>query len=628
MNKKNCDFSGWATKNDLKCSDGRVIRSGAFSVQDGATVPLVWNHQHNSVDEVLGHAILENKDDGVYAYGFFNNNPKGQHAKECVQHGDVTNMSIWANNLKQKGSDVFHGVIREVSLVLAGANPGAFIESVMAHGEPMDDYDEEGIFYTDDDLVISHAIDESKTGTKEETKTETKETSKEETKTETKEDSEETIQDVIDSMNEKQKNVLYALVADASEGSFDEEDTSDDKKEDKKEETEMKHNIFSDGQDNTNEYLSHSDVEKIFNDAKRIGSLREAVRQNFEEGGALAHKGIPDVPTGGMTEGKETDTVNYKDYGKYGFKGPEMFYPDHRALTNVPEFISRDTSWVNVVMGGVQHTPFSRVKSMYANITEDEARAKGYFKKGEAKKYEVFKTLKRVINPTTIYKLQKLDRDDIVDITDFDVVSWIRGEMRVMLDEEIARAILIGDGRQDGTEDKISEECIRPISKDVDLFNVKVPISFASGATSADKAKQVIDSIIRAHKNYRGSGNPTMFTTEDWLTEMLLLEDKVGHKLYKTTQELATTLRVSNIVTVEVMEAAEKKYGDGQDEELIAVIVNLKDYKVGQDRGGEVNMFDDFDIDFNQYKYLIETRLSGGLVKPFSALTVSGKSLD
>ena len=612
MNKENCDFSGWATKNDLKCSDGRVIRSGAFSVQDGATVPLVWNHQHNSVDEVLGHAILENKEDGVYAYGFFNNNPKGQHAKECVQHGDVTNMSIWANNLKQKGSDVFHGTIREVSLVLAGANPGAFIESVMAHGEPMDDYDEEGIFYTDDDLVIAHAIEDSKDDSKEDSK----------------EDSDETIQDVIDTMNEKQKNVMYALIGEMmSDDNSDDSDTETEKEE-KKEETEMKHNIFSDGQDTTNEYLSHSDVEKIFNDAKRIGSLREAVRQNFEEGGALAHKGIPDVPTGGMTEGKETDAVNYKDYGKYGFKGPEMFYPDHRAITNVPEFIGRDTSWVNVVMGGVHHTPFSRVKSMYANITEDEARAKGYFKKGEAKKYEVFKTLKRVINPTTIYKLQKLDRDDIVDITDFDVVSWIRGEMRVMLDEEIARAILIGDGRQDGTEDKISEECIRPISKDVDLFNVKVPISFASGATGADKAKQVIDSIIRAHKNYRGSGNPTMFTTEDWLTEMLLLEDKIGHKLYKTTQELATALRVSNIVTVEVMEAAEKKYGDGQDEELIAVIVNLNDYNVGQDRGGEVNMFDDFDIDFNQYKYLIETRLSGGLVKPFSALTVSGKSLD
>ena len=627
MNKKNCDFSGWATKNDLKCSDGRVIRSGAFSVQDGATVPLVWNHQHNSVDEVLGHAILENKEDGVYAYGFFNNNPKGQHAKECVQHGDVTNMSIWANNLKQKGSDVFHGVIREVSLVLAGANPGAFIESVMAHGEPMDDYDEEGIFYTDDDLVIAHAIDESKKETKEETKTETKETPKEETKTENKENSEETIQDVIDTMTEKQQNVMYALIGEMmSDDNSDDSDTETEKED--KEEAEMKHNIFSDGQENTNEYLSHSDVEKIFNDAKRIGSLREAVRQNFEEGGALAHKGIPDVPTGGMTEGKETDTVNYNDYGKYGFKGPEMFYPDHRAITNVPEFIGRDTSWVNVVMGGVHHTPFSRVKSMYANITEDEARAKGYFKKGEAKKYEVFKTLKRVINPTTIYKLQKLDRDDIIDITDFDVVSWIRGEMRVMLDEEVARAILIGDGRQDGTEDKISEECIRPISKDVDLFNVKVPIQFVSGATGADKAKQVIDSIIRAHKNYRGSGNPTMFTTEDWLTEMLLLEDKIGHKLYKTTQELATALRVSNIVTVEVMEAAEKKYGDGQDEELIAVIVNLNDYNVGQDRGGEINMFDDFDIDFNQYKYLIETRMSGGLVKPFSALTVSGKSLD
>lgn len=620
MSRTGYDFGGWATKNDLKCSDGRIIRSGAFKVQDGARVPLVWNHQHNSVDEVLGHAILENRDDGVYAYGYFNNNPIGLHAKECVKHGDVTSMSIWANELKQNGPDVLHGVIREVSLVLAGANPGAFIESVLAHGEPMDDYDEEGLFYTDESIVLSHAIDDTDGSNSSDEKkggaSEKKDSEKEET-----------IQDVIDSMSEKQRNVMYALIADAVSG--DEDNDSDDNKEEKKEETEMKHNIFSDGSQNQDVHvLSHSDEQKIFADARRLGSLREAVAQNIEDG-VLVHAGIPTVPTEGMTEGKSSDPTNYADqnFGKYGFQSPDMFYPDHRPMNTTPEFISRRMDWVSVVMNGVHHTPFSRVKSMFANITEDEARARGYFKKGEQKKTEVFKTLKRVINPTTIYKMQKLDRDDILDITDFDVVAWIRGEMRVMLNEEIARAILIGDGREDATEGKISEECIRPVCKDVDLFNVKVPITWEAEATGADKAKALIDNVIRAHKSYRGTGNPTMFTTEDWLTEMLLLEDKIGHKLYKTTQELATALRVSNIVTVEAMEAEEykTKFGESEDEELIAVIVNLADYNVGQDPKAGVSMFDDFDIDFNQYKYLIETRMSGGLVKPFSALTVTGK---
>lgn len=595
MSKPVYDFEGWASKNDLKCSDGRIIRAGAFRVNDGKRVPLVWNHQHNSVDDVLGHAVLENRNEGVYAYCSLNDTPGGQHAKESIRHGDVTNLSIWANNLQQRDNEVLHGVIREVSLVLAGANPGAFIESVLTHGVPMDDYEEEGIFYNDEDIFLSHAIDED----------DKKEEPKEEPKGEKKEDNkvadnggDKTVQDVIDSMTEEQKNVMYGLI-----GSVLQEMESDDEGDE-----EMKHNIFSDDyNDQTGGYLSHSDEQAIINDAKRIGSLREAFNQNYEDG-VLVHA---DWTDGMVTPTKPTET--------YGFKSPDMFYPDSRTLTNVPEFIGRRTEWVSEVINKVHHTPFSRVKSMYANITEDEARARGYIK-GKQKKTEVFSTLKRITNPTTIYKLQKMDRDDILDITDFDVVSWIRQEMRVMLDEELARAILIGDGRAGGTDDKILEDCIRPIAKDVDLFNVKVKLNFKEAATGADKAKAVIDGIIRAHKQYRGSGNPTLFTTDDWLTEMLLLEDQIGHKLYKTQQELATALRVSNIVTVEVME--NQKIGT---DDLIGVIVNLADYNVGQDPKAGINMFDDFDIDFNRYTYLIETRMSGCLVKPFSAVTITAQ---
>lgn len=618
MSKSSYDFCGWATKNNLKCSDGRIIRPGAFAVNDGKKVPVVWNHQHNDVEDVLGHAILENREEGVYAYCSLNDTSKGRYAKECVKHGDVTSLSIWANNLQQNGPDVTHGVIREVSLVLAGANPGAFIESVMAHGMPMEDYDEEGLFYTGEDLELSHSsTDEAETKIESEIQEiKAEEKPKEEDVKMADEKKEKTVKDVIDSMTEEQRNVMYALVGQAMEGNDDDTDESEDNEE-------MKHNVFSDDdRQNDTQILSHSDIDKIFSDAKRIGSLREAVNQNLE-GGVLMHA---EIPTAGMTTPPSTDETNYANYGTYGFKAPSMFYPDARAITNIPEMIGRDTSWVADVMRSVHRTPFSRVKSMYANITEEEARAKGYFKKGNQKKFEVFSTLKRVTNPTTIYKLQKLDRDDILDITDFDVVSWIRQEMRTMLDEEIARAILIGDGRTPGTDDKISEECIRPIAKDVDLFNVKVKIDFDSEATGADKAKALIDRIIRAHKDYKGSGTPTLFTTDDWLTEMLLLEDSIGHKLYKTETELATALRVSKIVTVEAMEGQSTDVS-GNDK-LIGVIVNLKDYNVGQDPKAGISMFDDFDIDFNQYKYLIETRMSGCLVKPFSAITITGKDSE
>lgn len=631
------DFSGWATKNNLKCADGRIIRRDAFKVNDGKRVPLVWNHQHNSVGDVLGHAILENREDGVYAYGRFNNTTAGQEAKECLKHGDVESLSIWANNLEQVGSDVLHGVIREVSLVLAGANPGAFVESVMVHGEPMDDFDEEGIFYTGDGIFIEHSLDKKKKDEDDEDEDPDEEYDSEEDEdsddVDDEEDSsdeegkkeedpmkkisrgskkelkhadenskdEKTVQDVIDTMNEEQKNVLYGLIGAIAS---DKNNSSD-----KEEDEDMKHNIFDTEDTQEQNYLSHADMQQIFADAKRLGSLRDAVNENFEEGGVLAHA----IPTDGMV-GPSSATASQT----YGFRDPDMLFPEYKSVNgNTPEWLKRNTEWVSVVMNGVHRTPFSRIKTTYADITEDEARARGYIK-GNLKKEEVFTLLKRTTDPQTIYKKQKMDRDDIVDITDFDVVAWIKAEMRIMLDEEIARAILIGDGRLASSDDKIQEAHVRPIVSDVDLFNVKVPVTPVSGEASA---KTQINSIIRARKKYKGSGNPTFFTTEDVVTEMLLLEDTIGHKLYKTEQELATALRVSKIVTVEVMEGAKVTIGNAE-KNLIGVIVNLNDYNVGADKGGAINLFDDFDIDYNQYKYLMETRISGALIKPFSALTI------
>lgn len=604
--RKQADFCGWASKNDLTCADGRIIRSGAFAVQDGAKVPLVYNHQHNSISDVLGHAILENRDEGVYAYGYFNSTKAGQEAKDAVRHGDITSMSIWANDLKQDGPNVLHGIIREVSLVLAGANPGAFIESVMAHGVPMDDYEDEGVFYTGEDLILEHAIDDKEEKpvaetTKEETKAPETEATKKKGKT---------LKEIVDTMNDEQRQALEALVGLAVENAGSgKADKEDDKEEDKT----MKHNIFSDGQQQEEEnILSHSVQRQIFSDARRLGSLREAVRQNVD-GDIIAHA----TPTDGM--------VTPTGHETYGIKSPDMLYPDARAMQTIPEFISRNMDWVREVLGAVHHTPFSRVKSMYADITEEDARAKGYIK-GKQKKAEVFSLLKRQTNPTTIYKLQKMERDDILDITDFDVVAWIRGEMGVMLDEEIARAILIGDGREGGTDGKVSEECIRPVVKDVDLFNVKKEVDFTSMTTGAEKAKAFIDAVIRSRKDYKGSGQPTLFTTEEWLTECLLLEDQIGHKLYASEAALATAMRVSKIVTVEVMEG--QKVGTKNDQALIGVMVNLRDYNVGQDPKAGKTMFDDFDIDYNRYSYLIETRMSGALTKPFSAVTFMEKKQD
>ena len=599
----NYDFSGWATRNDLRCSDGRVIRKDAFKDNDGETVPLVWNHQHNDPLNVLGHAMLQNRDSGVYAYCTFNDTENGQAAKKMVEHGDITHLSIYANRLKQKGSDVLHGAIREVSLVLAGANPGAYIDSIMSHGEESDD---EAIIYTDEEIYLSHAGNtegETDMNENEETIQDVFDTLNEKQKqvvyaiigmaledagaVEAQHsdddddyfehaDDEETVQDVFNTLNEKQKQVVYAIIGQALEdaGVNTEGDEED-----------MKHNVFDQDEMNGNDTLSHAEMETIIADGKRFGSMKESFLAHAEE---------------------------------YGIKSIDYLFPEPKTLNNPPEFIKRDTGWVSKVMGTVHHTPFSRIKSMFADITEDEARAKGYIK-GKLKKEEVFSLLKRTTTPTTVYKKQKMDRDDVIDITDFDVIAWLKSEMRMMLDEEIARAILIGDGRLSSSDDKINETNIRPIVSDDDLYTIKSKVTVAANATGADKAKAFIDQVIRSRKEYKGSGNPTLFTTEDMVTECLLLEDKIGHKLYKTEAELATTMRVKEIVTVEVMEGLKDK----NSKEVAGIIVNLADYNVGADKGGSVNMFDDFDIDYNQQKYLIETRCSGALVKPYSAITLT-----
>ena len=570
------DFSGWATRNDLKCSDGRTIRKDAFKDNNGQKVPLVWNHQHNDPLNILGHALLENRQEGVYAYCTFNETEAGQNAKLLVEHGDVSALSIYANQLKQRGSDVIHGAIREVSLVLAGANPGAFIDSVICHGE---ESEEEAIIYTGEDISLFHAECDKKEETKEEKPVENeKKTTEDEKKTT---ESEETVGEVLDTLNEKQKTAVFALIAQALEN-------ADNSNDDDEEEKEMKHNVFDQDETKKENVLSHSDIESILSDAKRSGSLKESF---------LAHTAT------------------------YGIDQIDTLFPEPKSMNTPPEFIKRDMDWVAGVINGVHHTPFSRIKSMFANITEDEARAKGYIK-GNLKKEEVFTLLKRTTTPTTIYKKQKLDRDDILDITDFDVVAWIKGEMRMMLDEEIARAILVGDGRLTSDDDQIPEQNIRPVWKDDDLYTIKTKITVSTTATDDDKAKAMIKAAVKSRKNYKGSGNPVLYTTEDFLTNCLLLEDTQGYRLYKSEQDVATAMRVSKIVTVPVMEGLTRTDSESKTRTLMGIIVNLKDYNVGADKGGAVNMFDDFDIDYNQQKYLMETRCSGALIKPYSAIAL------
>ena len=556
------DFSGWVTRNNIKCSDGRIICQDAFKDDDRREVPLVWNHNHDNPENVLGKVILENRPEGVYGYGFFNETNSAKQAKALVEHKDVDSLSICANNLKQNGGKVLHGKIREVSLVLAGANPGAFIDTVIRHGEEMED---EAVIYNDEEISLYHADEENK-----EAKSESKTTA---------DSKEETVADVFDTLSEKQKNVVYAIIGAALEDAADEEDESEGGSE------EMKHNVF-DVNDKNEDTLMHAEqLGTILKDAKRYGSLKESF---------LAHA------------------------DDYGIESIDFLFPDAKSVTPTPEFIKRDTGWVSDFMGSVGRTPFARIKSVFADITEDAARAKGYFK-GKMKKDEVFSLLKRTTDPTTVYKKQRMDRDDVIDITDFDVVSWIKGEMRLMLDEEIARAALIGDGRLASDDDHINTNNIRPIVSDADLYTIKTTVTVASAATEDDIAKAFIRAAIKARKDYKGSGNPVLYTTEDFLNNMLLLTDEMGRDLYESVEKLAKKLRVSRIVTVEVMEGLQNSSG----KDVVGIIVNPMDYRIGADKGGAINMFDDFDIDYNQQKYLIETRCSGALVKPYSAIALS-----
>lgn len=567
MDTSNYDFAGWATRNNVKCSDGRVIMQNAFQGNNGAIVPLVWNHQHDNPDCVLGQALLENRPEGVYAYCRFNGTESGNTAKELVEHGDVSSLSIFANQLKEQGSNVLHGNIREVSLVLAGANPKAYIEDVFAHS---DDEEEDGIrIYMGEPLTsLSHS----------DTQTESAEKQPDDTK-----DDDETVGDVFNSLTEKQKKVFYFMLAKAmNEGKADDEN----KDTNNKEENTVKHNVFDQTTDETNGgTLSHDAMNAIIKDTKRFGTMKESYLQHADE---------------------------------YGIENIEYLFPEAHNLNETPEFIKRDTGWVSKVMSGVHHSPFSRIKSMFANITEDQARAKGYIK-GNLKKDEVFSLLKRTTTATTVYKKQKIDKDDWDDITDFNVVSWLKTEMRMMLDEELARAYLLGDGRSTSDDDKINEQNIRPVAKDEALFTIQKAVSVTSNATDDDKAKAFIKAVIRSRKEYKGSGNPTLYTTEDMLTTCLLLTDTTGRDIYEDVNQLCKKLRVKEIVTVPVMEGVKAK--DGND--MLAILVNMNDYNVGADKGGSVNMFDDFDIDYNQQKFLMETRCSGALTKPYSAIVYS-----
>lgn len=634
MDKK-FDCSGWATRANMLCSDGRTIRKNAFEECDGKTVPVVWNHEHNDPNAVLGHALLENRDNGVYAYITFNDTDAGQNAKLLVQHKDVDRLSIYANKLKQMGGDVIHGIIREVSLVLAGANPGAIIDSVMAHGE---DSEEEAIIYSGEFIENMESLfhsdkesekdDEEKKGEPEmaeETNTkndnkksvkdivksmtddqkkalyamlgkeidgENNKESKEEithskdAASDTKDDDGETVADVFNTLTDKQKTVVYAMIGQALEDAgvdTDEEDQESDQ-ENKGGNNTMKHNVFDQETNTENqEVLSHSEMMEIFDEAKRNGSLADTVLQ-------------------------------------HGITNIDYLFPDAKTIDNVPGFIKREDDWVAGVMAGVHKTPMSRIKSIFANITANEARARGYIK-GKQKIDEVFSLLKRTTTPTTIYKKQKLDRDDVIDITDFDVVAWLKTEMRMMLDEEIARAILVGDGRSSSDESKINEQNIRPIWTDDDVYTVKSEIAITKSTTADEKAKAFIKACVKSRKNYKGSGNPVMYMSEDMLTDCLLLEDVNGRVIYDTVEKLATTLRVSKIVTVPVMEGLKRVKG-ANTHFLGGIYVNLNDYNLGADKGGAVNMFDDFDIDYNAQKYLIETRCSGAMIKPYGAVAI------
>lgn len=577
------DFSGYATKANTKCYDGLIIAPNAFADDNGRKVPVVWNHNHSGPEYVLGHALLQNRRDGVYAYVKMNDTPSGQTALEAVRSGDIDAMSIFANGLKKAGQTVMHGVIRELSLVLAGCNPGALIDEIVAHGADSDGEGGEAFIYTDGGLSLKHGLDPDDNPLNEEDDEMAKEGGK-------------TLEEVVDTMNDEQKEALYALVGMAKDGldedddpeedDYDEEDDEDDYDDydDYDEEDDMKHNVFDN--DPEQGVLRHSmdEINAAIADGKSCGSMKDAF---------IAH-GIEDV---------------------------EWLFPEDHLLDTPPRIIDNDQSWVSKVMSGVHHIPFSRVKSMAADLTEEDARAKGYIK-GNFKKEQVFSLLKRSTTPTTVYKKQKMDRDDVADITGFDVIAWLKQEMRVKLNEELARAYLIGDGRLSSSDDKINEGNIRPIYNDDDLFTIKVQVETAAGDDTATKLDKMMTAVLKARKNYKGAGNPTFYTTDDTLTDLLLLKDKIGHRLYKNEAEVAQALRVKEIVTVPQMEGMTGKLGG----EFVGIIVNLADYTVGADKGGAVNMFDDFDIDYNQQKYLIETRCSGAMTTPFGAMAIEYKA--
>ena len=623
--KADYDFGGWATRNNIKCSDGRTILKDAFKQNDGQKVPLVWNHQHDDVNEVLGHALLENRAEGVYAYCKFNNTESGQTAKALVANGDVDKLSIYANKLKTHMNNVMHGCIREVSLVLAGANPGAYIDSVVVHGDGAD-VEEEGVIYTDEALELSHSegedagtedsnaenstnSEENQNGNSEEdvgegAKESNEDSDKEPEKDNKKEDSDmnedkekdlehndegKTVQEVFDGMTDEQKNAVYAIVGQAVADATGEGDEDNNEENDDNGGENMKHNVF-DNDKNDDEVLQHSEIlASAIQDAKRYGSLKESV---------IEHAAIN----------------NITDIGK--------LFPDATALNKEPIMIEKDQTWVGKIINTIKHTPFSRVKVTMGKMTEPQARAKGYIK-GNKKTNIQMAALNRIVTPTTVYIKNEIDRDDVIDITDFDVVAWQKREMRKELDKELALAALLGDGRDISDNDKINEQNIIPIIKDVDTFTIKYTITEGvdykqannSASNNDSFTKGIIRAAIRSRKEYKGSGSPTFFTTEDYLTDMLLIEDQNGRRIYESLAQLALALRVKEIVTIPEME--QEAYKD-----IVGVIVNMADYTMGADKGGSVNMFDDFDIDYNQMKYLMETRCSGALTVPYSAIVL------
>lgn len=568
------DFSGYATRNGIRCSDGRTIMKDAFIENDGTTVPLVWQHDHSDPSNILGHCKLENRPDGVYAFGVFNDTPAAQDAKMAVRHGDINAMSIYANHVRQESGLVQHGNIREVSLVLSGANPGAFIDNVtIAHGEEFATLDDEVIIFSGQEFA--HA------DSKEETKGKEAPMAEETTGTKNNKSEEDmTVQDVLDTLNPIQQKVVYALIGMAAEGDSGEE----------VKQSEGDYGMYNAFESNEDTEIRHADefvqeeLDSVLADARRNGRLSDSVISHAQN---------------------------------YGITNIDILFPDAQAIRNTPDFYGRRTEWVNAVLNNTQHVPFSRIKSMYADITADEARARGYTldrNNNKRKIEEVFNVLKRVTTPQTVYKKQKLDRDDIIDITSFDVVAWLKQEMRIMLDEEIARAVLVGDGRDVSDESKIRTDSIRPIAFDDDVYTIKVQVE------DADDVTAMIDQVTQAQVNYRGSGTPTFYASPSLIAKMMTQRDQLNHRMYSTRNDLASELSVSNIVDVPILDTAKSE--DGRP--VLGLIGNLKDYTIGADRGGNVSMFDDFDIDFNQQKYLMETRCSGALTLPKSFIAIMG----